>query len=450
MREKLQAARSKAESALLRDVPTPRPRRLRSPRERETETEFGTEPSTEVQGTQQEDDTRSYSRIKLRDSVRKIKSKPQPPAGFPSAEEAYNFFTFNFDPEPEEPEGKPAVKGGDGAHQEEAEGEGAHTREREKKTEEEELLDGKDAEDFLLGLDPTAHDFVAVRAAEYKSAHLQLQKEKEILFTPSRLTVPTYKKLPENIQPRFLEDEGLYIGARPEVARTNENIMENRLLIQEPERKWFGDDGRILALPSPIKPFPSRPSLSTQERSPKAELETLYKKAEKYVHSRQHMIASGEPPGNFQLDIDISGLIFTHHPCFSREHVLASKLAQLYDQYLARQQRNKTKFLTDKLQALRRAVETSLNPEKPHQSLDTTQKTINEYKSEIRQTRKLRDAEQEKDRTLLKTIIKVWKEMKSLREFQRFTNNRVIYFGLEQLLAVPSKSPTCSQLKIPF
>lgn len=423
MREKLQAARSKAESALLRDVPTPRPRRLRSPRARETETEFGTEPSTEVQGTQQEDDTRSYSRIKLRDSVQKIKSKPQPPPGFPSAEEAYNFFTFNFDPEPEEPEEKTPVKGGDGAHQEEQEGEeGTHTQEREKKMEEEELLDGKDAEDFLLGLDPTAHDFVAVRASEYKSAHLQLQKEKEILFTPSRLTVPTYKKLPENIQPRFLEDEGLYTGARPEVARTNENIMENRLLIQEPERKWFGDDGRILALPSPIKPFPSRPSLSTQERSPKAELETLYKKAEKYVHSRQHMIASGEPPGNFQLDIDISGLIFTHHPCFSREHVLASKLAQLYDQFLARQQRNKTKFLTDKLQALRRAVETSLNPEKPHQSLDTTQKTINEYKSEIRQTRKLRDAEQEKDRTLLKTIIKVWKEMKSLREFQRFTN----------------------------
>lgn len=61
------------------------------------------------------------------------------------------------------------------------------------------------------------------------------------------------------------------------------------------------------------------------------------------------MIGSGDPPGNFQLDIDISGLIFTHHPCFSREHVLAAKLAQLYDQYLARQQRNKAKFLTDKV-----------------------------------------------------------------------------------------------------
>lgn len=61
------------------------------------------------------------------------------------------------------------------------------------------------------------------------------------------------------------------------------------------------------------------------------------------------MIGSGDPPGNFQLDIDISGLIFTHHPCFSREHVLAAKLAQLYDQYLARRQRNKAKFLTDKV-----------------------------------------------------------------------------------------------------
>nr|XP_004656124.2 coiled-coil and C2 domain-containing protein 2A isoform X2 [Jaculus jaculus] len=422
MREKLQAARSKAESALLQEIPTPRPRRLRSPSERESETEFGTEPSKEIQGTQQEDDLKSYTRVKFHDSVRKLKSKSQAPPGFPSAEEAYNFFIFNFDPGPEEQEEKPTVICRDGANQEEEEGEEEGPAQTGDETGEEGLLDGKDAEDFLLGLDPTAHNFVTVRAAEYESTHIRLQKEKEVLFVPSRLTVPTYKKLPENVQPRFLEDEGLYIGARPEVARNNQNIMENRLLMQESGRKWFGDDGRVLALPSPIKPSPSRPPQFTQELSNKAELETLYKKATKYIHRHQHMIGSGDPPGNFQLDIDISGLIFTHHPCFSREHVLASKLAQLYDQYLARHQRNKAKFLTDKLQALRNAVQTGLNPEKSHHSLDTTQTNINEYKSEIRQTRKLRDAEQEKDRTLLKNIIKVWKEMKSLREFQRFTN----------------------------
>ncbi|EFB27871.1 hypothetical protein PANDA_004355, partial [Ailuropoda melanoleuca] len=380
-------------------------------------------PGEEVQRTQQEDDSQSYSRVKFHDSVRKIKSKPSVPPGFPSAEEAYNFFTFNFDPEPEESEEKPKAKNRDGMNQKEEEGEEEEPPvQGEHKTDEEELLSAKDDEDFLLGLDHTAEDFVAVRPSDYESVHVRLQMEKELLFVPSRLTVPTYKKLPENVQPRFLEDEGLYIGARPEVPRACQNIMENRLLTQEPGRKWFGDDGRILALPNPTKGFPSRPPMLTREQDIKAELETLYKKAVKYVHRSQHMIGSGDPPGNFQLDIDISGLIFTHHPCFSREHVLAAKLAQLYDQYLARHQRNKAKFLTDKLQALRNAVQTGLNPAKPHKSLDTTQKAINEYKSEIRQTRKLRDAEQEKDRTLLKTIIKVWKEMKSLREFQRFTN----------------------------
>ncbi|XP_054437927.1 coiled-coil and C2 domain-containing protein 2A [Pteronotus mesoamericanus] len=423
MREKLQAARSKAESALLQEIPTPRPRRLRSPSEKHLETEFGTEPSRGVQRTPQEDDSQTYARVKFRDSLRKIKSKPPVPPGFPSAEEAYNFFTFNFDPEPEESEEKPKGKSRDGANQEEEEGEEEEPpAQGVNKTDEEELLHGKDAEDFLLGLDHTAEDLVAVRPADYDSAHVRLQKEKELLFTPRSLPVPTYKKLPENAQPRFLEDEGLYAGTRPEVPRSVQNTVEDRLLTQDPDRKWFGDDGRILALPNPIKPFPSRPPTLTQEQGVKAELETLYKKAVRYVHRSQHMIGSGDPPGNFQLDIDISGLIFTHHPCFSREHVLAARLAQLYDQYLARRQRNKAKFLTDKLQALRNAVQTGLDPATTQKSVDLTQKAINGYKSEIRQTRKLRDAEQEKDRTLLKTIIKVWKEMKSLREFQRFTN----------------------------
>lgn len=40
----------------------------------------------------------------------------------------------------------------------------------------------------------------------------------------------------------------------------------------------------------------------------------------------------------------------------------------------------------------------------------------------VRHTRQLRDVEQEKDRALLKSIIRVWKELKALRDFQRFTN----------------------------
>lgn len=53
-------------------------------------------------------------------NLKVLLASPQAPPGFPSAEEAYNFFTFNFDPEPEE---KPKVKGRAGANQEEEKGE---------------------------------------------------------------------------------------------------------------------------------------------------------------------------------------------------------------------------------------------------------------------------------------------------------------------------------------
>lgn len=61
------------------------------------------------------------------------------------------------------------------------------------------------------------------------------------------------------------------------------------------------------------------------------------------------MVGSGGLLGEFQLDIDISGIVFTHHALFSREHVLANKLSQLYDQYVGRKQRNLAKLLTDKV-----------------------------------------------------------------------------------------------------
>lgn len=44
------------------------------------------------------------------------------------------------------------------------------------------------------------------------------------------VTVPTSIKLPENMRPRYLEDEGLYVGERPRVSVTNENVLENRVL----------------------------------------------------------------------------------------------------------------------------------------------------------------------------------------------------------------------------
>jgi coiled-coil and C2 domain-containing protein 2A len=40
----------------------------------------------------------------------------------------------------------------------------------------------------------------------------------------------------------------------------------------------------------------------------------------------------------WQLDLSLAGLIFTHHPLFSREHVLAQNLLELHELYHKKRQ----------------------------------------------------------------------------------------------------------------
>ncbi|KAM8919571.1 coiled-coil and C2 domain-containing protein 2A-like [Pelodytes ibericus] len=298
------------------------------------------------------------------------------PDEFSTAEESYNFFTFNYDLEPSE-------------------------------AEEESLVQGDD----LFVIDQNSQDFVALSPAPYDGCHSQLEKEKDLIFIPSIRTVPTSQKVPENMLPRYLEEEGLFTGERPKISQTSENILENRILRQGEGRKWFGDDGKILA--NPIKTSSTRPPIFSLRKGIDPALETEYIKAIPPKHTNQCCIGL---QGDFQLDIDISGIVFTHHPLFSREHVLASKLEHLYDQHLRRKQQNLSSLLTVKLHALRNTVQNISASNAVHGSSRT------DYIKQIRLTRKHRDGEQKEDRALLKSIIKVWKEIKFLRAFQRFTN----------------------------
>lgn len=43
-------------------------------------------------------------------------------------------------------------------------------------------------------------------------------------------------------------------------------------------RQWFGDDGRILALPNPVRPCPARAAVPRPGQAARAALETLYHK----------------------------------------------------------------------------------------------------------------------------------------------------------------------------
>ncbi|XP_067302881.1 coiled-coil and C2 domain-containing protein 2A isoform X3 [Pseudorasbora parva] len=438
MTEKLRAAKSKAASLLEQESIIEPASRLQSLRDRDTLTRFDRDTDPDVRA---DEDSSFVSRLKFRDVARRVTKDKRTEADLPTAEEAYNFFTFNFDPEPQQQRRskksrsrrRGAEEEGDGESGEEGEEDEEEEREEERELErdcegeESEARDEdaplvRDEEEDLFIIDQSAQDFLEVRRAEYMDYSRRLQRERETLFVPSMRPVPASSKLAENVRPRYLEEEGLYVGERPPVCLANQNILENRILKQVEGRKWFGDDGRIMALPDPIKESSSRPPLFHLEDELDSALQTVYRKALKSKHVNLYIAGMGDPQADYQLDVDVSGLIFSHHPLFSREHVLAARLAQLYDQHLTRQHKSLTRLLTDKLNGLRNTIHNMLELHRGEALSQVTQQRMAEYKQEVRHTRQLRDVEQEKDRALLKSIIRVWKELKSLRDFQKFTN----------------------------
>ncbi|CAL1593027.1 unnamed protein product [Knipowitschia caucasica] len=413
LKEKLLAARTRVESLHQQESSIKPPSRLQRLKDRETITRFDRDLDANV--------SQSLStRVQFREAAKKNDT------GIPTAEEAYNFFTFNFEPEPEESEEqskesltkrKTSLEDED-SEREQEESDIDQANQDKDHNEEAPLVQGDD----LFAIEQSTQDFIVVKKAQYIRYHKRLQHERELLFTPSLRPVPTSVKLPENIKPRYLEDEGLYVGERPPVSFTNENIFENRLLKSVEGKKWFGDDGRIKALPNPIKESSTRPPLFHMEEDLDPALQTVFRKPVMSKPENVYFAGVGDSAGDFQLDVDVSGLIFSHHPLFSREHVLASRLVQLYDQHLNRQHNNLTGYLSEKLKGLRTALKNMIEIHGTENVTEALQQRFLEYSVEVNDTRQMRDREQEKDRTLLKNIIKVWKDMKALREFQKFTN----------------------------
>ncbi|XP_058891290.1 protein CC2D2B-like [Acipenser ruthenus] len=261
-------------------------------------------------------------------------------------------------------------------------------------------------------------DFFKMMPAEYVDIEEKFEEEAKFLFVPGSSPVSFSEKMPPNVKPRFLQDEGLYVRERPEVSRKIWNKMENRLFKQEKGNHWFGEDGNLIALSDPIRQsWSNKLDFLFDERDPA--IKTVYKKAIKSKLERS-VICDLENSGLVcQLDLNISSLVFTHHPLFSREHVLAVRLIQLYDHYLCRQQKNLTHLLSEKLRALKhiaRSTETNLN--------DSSHR-VKDFKKQIRETRKILEDERQADISLFKNIMMTWKQIKSLRKTQGYANTKV-------------------------
>uniref|UniRef100_A0A8C7EI74 Coiled-coil and C2 domain containing 2B n=1 Tax=Neovison vison TaxID=452646 RepID=A0A8C7EI74_NEOVI len=264
-------------------------------------------------------------------------------------------------------------------------------------------------------------DLLEVKAAEYVDDQEQIKKQQANIFVPSSSPVVNQRKLPKGMIPRILEDEGFYIQRKPQIYKKTCNKMENRLLTLEKGKCWFEESGEIMSLPSPIRQSWNF-RLNTSKGSLNPALKTIYRKAVKpdlESSIRNKMEGQREM---YQLDLNIVGLQFSHHPLFNQEQVLCARLLQLYECFQDRQQQNLPHLLYEKLKALTDA--TKLANENLERSL-LTKKSLQDYYWQISNTKQLYDLEREKDLSLLHSILRTWKQIKSLRQQQGFTSTSV-------------------------
>ena len=73
-------------------------------------------------------------------------------------------------------------------------------------------------------------DLVEIKAADYEDDQEQIKRQQANIFVPSSSPVNTQLKLPKDVMPRILEEEGIYVQKKPRIYKKTCNKMENRLL----------------------------------------------------------------------------------------------------------------------------------------------------------------------------------------------------------------------------
>ncbi|XP_072482411.1 protein CC2D2B isoform X11 [Notamacropus eugenii] len=261
-------------------------------------------------------------------------------------------------------------------------------------------------------------DLLEITSSEYEDEQIRMEKVQEYIFVPSSSPVINRDKLPKNMIPRILEDEGFYIKKKPETYKKTSNKMENRLLILEEGKCWFEESGEIISLPSPLKQsWNFRKHITVETLNPG--LKTIYKKA---IKSDMESCLRSKIEGQremCQLDLNISMLQFSHHPLFNQEQVLCSRLLQLYECFQNRQQQNIPHLLYEKLKALTKVASDNLKVNQ------LTKKSLQDYNWQISNTKQLYDLEEKKDISLLHNILKTWQQIKVLRQQQGFISTPI-------------------------
>ncbi|XP_027211413.2 coiled-coil and C2 domain-containing protein 2A [Penaeus vannamei] len=337
--------------------------------------------------------------------TRWIKAAAQ--ARIASRVESQAFFTSGKSPEKLEP--KPAIRSP-------ARSPGGRSKKGDEDDDDEEP---EDEEDETLALVVPQMQLVSQSVpAKYIPYHERCANDEANLFIPSALPSNLHSKIEEGAEVRDLEDEGLYIGEKPYITQTNINIIENRILRQG-NRHWFSETGYLDRQDNPINDQFFHHLSSDGDAHPESLAVFVRPRPGEFLHT------PSQDEGGV-LDVEVHQLSFLHHSLFSPEHVLASQLTQDYGTYTERMRINKTKILQNKLGVLRQAL-AKLHHIAPgrkhhrsvHDEIDTARR-LEIYRQEIKECREEFIAEAEKDRNLLMSILKTWKNIKNLRKKNKY------------------------------
>eukprot|EP00741_Cyanophora_paradoxa_P005183 tig00000852_g5023.t1 len=231
------------------------------------------------------------------------------------------------------------------------------------------------------------------------------------------------------VVPRIARDEGLYVERSPYLSESNLRRIEWRFLQEDPERRrLFTAQGDVLVGADPVLLRSGRPNRWFDPSAP--HLELLYARR---VFARG---VQADRENKFVLEVDVNAVQFSDHPLCIKEDILAAELHAMHASFRARQQLNMVTFLTNKLEALEAEwrkltgdrVDTVEREKEEGAGKEPSPATVERdrrlavLRREIRQTRQLRDDEEEQEHAVVRKMISTWNRIKKLRQDQGFTS----------------------------
>ncbi|VEN53011.1 unnamed protein product [Callosobruchus maculatus] len=230
--------------------------------------------------------------------------------------------------------------------------------------------------------------------------------EKEYFFKPKRKLLEITTKQ-GHVDPPIPDDQNIFSINLNKKTRIR-SIIEQRLLADD-DRRWFDRNGDLYFLDAIFKTDP----FLIKEIPLDCNL-TLYKSPSSQEECEGVRIIKDQI-----LNLYLSEIKFSYHPLFSCEHLFAEKLRQLCDEY----SKINTTELKERLDQLR--CEKEQMEDEKNASGDSEDTEVCNISKEIKKLRVSYFRELEKERRCLKSILEVWRQIKTIREQQGYSSTSV-------------------------